>query len=111
MPLPIISASYRPSGIPPPFANHTSRVLGEARHIRSRARLSGALVRPRAAPIDAGVVMSRSSNSRPIAIRRQIVVSRSACRARRSSDVSLGLAGSGWSGGRSGNRLMPARWS
>ena len=30
MPLPIISASYRPSGNPPPFANHTSRVLAGA---------------------------------------------------------------------------------
>ena len=37
--------------------------------------------------------MSRSSSSRPIAIRKRIVVSRSVYRARRSSGVSFGLAG------------------
>src|SRR3954463_5644231 len=59
-----------------------------------------------ASPIAAGVVMPRSSSSRPIAIRRRIVVSRSACRARRSSAESLEDGDVGWSGGMPGQLVM-----
>ena len=62
---------------------------------------------PRASPIAAGVVMPRSSNSLPIAIRRRMHFTRSACRARRSSAESLGFEGSDGGGGWSGGRLMP----
>src|SRR4051794_22999949 len=64
---------------------------------------------PRASPIADSVVMSRWSSSRKISIRNRMVFSRSASRVRRSSGVSLGLAGGGAGGGWSENRLMSRR--
>src|SRR4051812_38361204 len=61
---------------------------------------------PSAAPIAVGVMMPRSSNSRPIAMRSRIVVSRSSCRMRRSSADTFGFSG-GDGGDWSGGRLMP----
>jgi len=50
---------------------------------------------PSASPMSAGLVMPRSSNSRPIAMRGRIDASRSSCRIRRSSADCFGFAGGG----------------
>src|SRR4051794_33616453 len=54
---------------------------------------------PMAALIATGVVMPRWSSSRKISLRRRIVVSRSAYRARRSSGASFGFSGGDGGGG------------
>lgn len=54
---------------------------------------------------------ARASSSCQIAIRKQMVFRWSSNRAWRSSSMSFGLAGGEARGGRSGNRLIRAKWS
>src|SRR4051812_8782151 len=102
--LPGYSSQLSGTDTPSRAATASSRGRSSSRHCRRVSRLvASAAGMPRAAPILTGSMMPRSSSSRPIAIRRRMLFSRSASRTRCCSADNLGFEGDG----RSGGWLMP----
>ena len=106
---PVRFVRQRPAPARPAAAS--SSATSPSRHwCRVSSLAASAAGIPRAAPMSAGVVMPRSSSSRPIVTRRRRVVSRSSIRARRSAGESLGFAGGDRGGSRS-SMGEPLRWA